>query len=188
MTYHFKFAYFIAFALLLCCLTACQHETKQLPVQKVTHQAWQKKAKEQKKLAYEGPHNFFEFNHRIRTRSGDTRPRYTTNYKQTALQKALRQRKEIGSPRNNLDWQERGPGNVGGRTRGVLVDKRDTTHLTWLIGSAGGGIWKTTDGGENYELKTAGIANLSATTLAASEVNPDVIYAGTGEGLSLIHI
>ena len=184
MTNCSRFNLFILFIAIFGLITACQQETQQpLPVKKLSQRKWHKKTQKEKDLRYEGPHNFFEFHHRIRTRTGDVSPRYTTNYKQAALQKALRLRKESGIARNpSLDWQERGPGNVGGRTRGVLVDQRDPTHLTWLVGSAGGGIWKTTDGGENFVLKTEELPNMSTTTLAASASDPLIIYAGTGEG------
>ena len=178
-----KFRVLTILIVLIGLVTACQQEPQQLPVRKLTNSVWHKKNKKQKDLHYEGPHNFFEYHHRIRTRSGDVSPRYTTNYKQAALQKALRQRKANGVARNEpLDWQERGPGNVGGRTRGILIDQRDETHLTWFVGSAGGGIWKTTDGGQNFELKTEELPNMSTTTIAASEADPLIIYAGTGEG------
>ena len=183
--YRLKFTLFTLFtAALFLLMNACQQESKQLPIKKLANQSWHKnKPKKQKELRYEGPHNFYEYHHRIRTRTGDVKPRYTTNYKQAALKKALRLKQQSGVARNsNLDWQERGPGNVGGRTRGILVDKRDETHLTWLVGSAGGGIWKTTDGGQNFELKTEELPNMSTTTLAASDANPTIVYAGTGEG------
>ena len=64
------------------------------------------------------------------------------------------------------------------------MDKRDETHLTWLVGSAGGGIWKTTDGGQNFALTTEELPNMSTTTLAASDADPAIVYAGTGEGFS----
>jgi len=178
-----KFTLFTLFISALMLITACYQETQQLPIQKITNPTWTK-TKKKKELRYEGPHNFYEYHHRIRTRTGDLKPRYTTNYKQAAFQKAVRLNKQQGIARNKqLDWQERGPGNVGGRTRGILVDKRDETHFTWLVGSAGGGIWKTTDGGQNFTLTTEELPNMSTTTLAASDANPDIVYAGTGEGI-----
>src|SRR4029079_1963880 len=45
----------------------------------------------------------------------------------------------------NLTWTERGPNNLGGRTRSVLIDQTDATGNTVLAGSAGGGLWRTTD-------------------------------------------
>jgi len=174
--------------MLLCSLAifcfACQsneQQTTQLPVTKISNNLW-KKAKVQKDDKREGPHNFFALHHSIRTRDGEQAPRYGVNYKQQAFQKALRLNQTKGVARKNLDWIERGPGNVGGRTRGLLIDARDTTHLTWLVGSAGGGIWKTTTGGDDWTLVTEELPNMATTTLATSVANPDIIYAGTGEG------
>ena len=44
-----------------------------------------------------------------------------------------------------LGWQERGPNNVAGRTRAILLDKRDATGNTVFVGSVSGGIFKTTN-------------------------------------------
>ena len=182
--YRFKFP-LITFIAAIVLMTACQQQESALAIKKISNSSIWKKTKKTEELRYEGPHNFYEYHHRIRTREGDAKPRYTTNYKQAAFQKALRQNKQQGHARNKeLDWQERGPGNVGGRTRGILVDKRDETHLTWLVGSAGGGIWKTTDGGQNFALTTEELPNMSTTTLAASDADPAIVYAGTGEGFS----
>src|SRR5687768_4873509 len=42
-------------------------------------------------------------------------------------------------------WQERGPNNVGGRTRALMIDPNDPTRKTVWAGSVGGGLWKNTD-------------------------------------------
>ncbi|MEM6317570.1 MAG: T9SS type A sorting domain-containing protein [Bacteroidota bacterium] len=164
---------------------ACQPTTstseKTLPVTKISNNLW-KKAKMKEDDRREGPHNYFDYHKAIRTRDGEIAPRYIANYKQMALQKALRLNKKRGVARKNLDWIERGPGNVGGRTRGLLIDQRDDTFQTWMLGSAGGGIWRTKDGGTNWEYLTEEFPNLATTTLANSPANPDIIYAGTGEG------
>jgi hypothetical protein len=44
---------------------------------------------------------------------------------------------------NDLAWQERGPNNVGGRTRALLVDPNDPTGETVWAGSVSGGLWVT---------------------------------------------
>lgn len=46
---------------------------------------------------------------------------------------------------NNLEWKERGPTNVGGRTRAIMIDPNDPTGKTIWSGSVSGGLWKTTD-------------------------------------------
>lgn len=42
-------------------------------------------------------------------------------------------------------WQERGPKNVGGRTRTIMIDPNDPTGNTVWAGSVSGGLWKTTN-------------------------------------------
>ena len=50
------------------------------------------------------------------------------------------------------------------------------------FGAVGGGLWKTTDGGENWTPVTDGqIKSSSVGALAVSESNPDVVYIGMGE-------
>jgi photosystem II stability/assembly factor-like uncharacterized protein len=78
-------------------------------------------------------------------------------------------------------WIQRGPANVGGRTRGLIVDPSDPTHHTWYAGSATGGAWKTTDAGATWTCLTNNIPYQATTTLAMSKSNNQVIYMGTGE-------
>jgi hypothetical protein len=86
---------------------------------------------------------------------------------------------------NALAWTERGPNNVGGRTRAIIVDKRDATGNTVFAGSVGGGIWKCTNfKSSNYSwtLLTPDISNMAITALAQDPSNLNTFYAGTGEG------
>ncbi|HMQ00954.1 MAG TPA: hypothetical protein PKC24_14335, partial [Cyclobacteriaceae bacterium] len=54
-------------------------------------------------------------------------------------------------------------------------------HNTWLAGSSGGGIWKTSDRGKSWFNKSPDFPTLAVATLAMSAANPNIIYAGTGE-------
>ncbi len=113
---------------------------------------------------------------------------YPQNHRQIELAKALQ--KKYGSDANRLnvssqqlDWIQRGPGNVGGRTRAIVVDlDADPGGDTWFAGSASGGIWKTTDAGQSWLNLTPDLAFLSTQALAQSISEPDILYAGTGEG------
>ena len=49
-----------------------------------------------------------------------------------------------GGVSNDIIWQERGPNNVGGRTRAIMIDPNDPTGQTIWAGSVSGGLWKTT--------------------------------------------
>ncbi|MGZ8537181.1 MAG: WD40/YVTN/BNR-like repeat-containing protein, partial [Flavisolibacter sp.] len=85
----------------------------------------------------------------------------------------------------SLSWTERGPNNMGGRSRAIMIDINDISGNTVFIGSVGGGLWKTT----NFKAATptwnqiASIsANLAITSLAQDPLTPNTMYAGTGEG------
>jgi hypothetical protein len=77
-------------------------------------------------------------------------------------------------------WKALGPGNIGGRTRCILI--HPTNPSTMWAGSVGGGIWRTDDGGLGWEPVDDFMANLAVTCMVMDPTNPDVIYAGTGEG------
>src|SRR5687768_6439783 len=77
-------------------------------------------------------------------------------------------------------WSPLGPGNVGGRTRALVIDPRAPS--TMYAGGVAGGVWKTTDGGGSWEPLDDIMANLAVSTLAIDPANSSVLYAGTGEG------
>ncbi|HMK04431.1 MAG TPA: hypothetical protein VK489_09575, partial [Ferruginibacter sp.] len=85
-----------------------------------------------------------------------------------------------------LTWTERGPNNIGGRTRGFIFDANDATGNTVLAGGVGGGLWRSTNflSGSPTWTRIASVSqNLAITTIAQDPVNIDTIYAGTGEGV-----
>ncbi|HEY2721291.1 MAG TPA: sialidase family protein, partial [Chitinophagaceae bacterium] len=86
---------------------------------------------------------------------------------------------------SNLAWTERGPNNIGGRSRAILVDKRDATGSTVFAASVSGGLFKTT----NFNSPSATwtpvndfLPNLAITCLVQDNSNQNIMYAGTGEG------
>jgi photosystem II stability/assembly factor-like uncharacterized protein len=77
-------------------------------------------------------------------------------------------------------WQWLGPGNIGGRIRGIVIDPGDPSRM-WAA-SVGGGVWHTQDGGASWATVDDFLGNLSCSCLAMDPANPLIIYAGTGEG------
>jgi len=77
-------------------------------------------------------------------------------------------------------WTNRGPQNVSGRTRALVIHPTDSNTI-WA-GSVSGGVWKTTNGGLTWTPLDDFMANLSANCLAIDPSNPNVLYCGTGEG------
>ncbi len=77
-------------------------------------------------------------------------------------------------------WVSLGPGGVGGRTRAIIVDPGNPDRI-WAA-SVGGGVWLTANGGANWFPVDDRMANLAVACMAIDPANPQVLYAGTGEG------
>ena len=147
---------------------------------------------EENEMEMDNPQAFIKFHQGIRTRSGQTKPNYPNNHLWTELTKAqqnslsnksvINARTTVTTNNGVTAFTERGPGNIPGRTRALIVDPDDATNQTWYAGSASGGIWKTTNAGTTWQWLTPNIPNLSTNTLAMAASNHNTIYAGTGEG------
>lgn len=105
-----------------------------------------------------------------------------------AYEETERIRKELKDKRAAIPgvfWEERGPSNVGGRTRTVIFDKNDNTSKTVWAGSVGGGLWKTNDitvTAPVWQEINPFFANLAITSIAQDPTNFNILYFGTGEG------
>lgn len=77
-------------------------------------------------------------------------------------------------------WTWLGPGNVGGRIRSILI--HPTNPSTMWIGAVGGGIWRTSDNGASWTPMDDFLPTIGVSCMAMDPVNPDHLYAGTGEG------
>lgn len=80
-------------------------------------------------------------------------------------------------------WIERGPTNVGGRTRAVIFDPNDTTNETVFAGGVSGGLWKNTNISNPASVWTrVGIPeNLAVSCITVDPNNSNIFYVGTGE-------
>jgi photosystem II stability/assembly factor-like uncharacterized protein len=79
----------------------------------------------------------------------------------------------------NLKWRSIGPYRGG---RSIAAAGSLQRPQEYYFGATGGGIWKTTDGGENWTPvadDTLRTATVGAVAIAPS--NPDIVVAGTGE-------
>jgi photosystem II stability/assembly factor-like uncharacterized protein len=71
-------------------------------------------------------------------------------------------------------------GRMSGRVRALAIDPRNADRL--LLGTATGGVWLSNDGGSNWTPLTDAAPSLAIGAVAFDPVNPQIIYAGTGEG------
>ncbi len=132
------------------------------------------------------PSEFAKYMYEVRTGEGETKPNYTTGYQlreyQEALSRLNRNQTARTEANDSIVWTERGPANVAGRTRAILIDPEASN--TWIVGSASGGIWRTTNAGNLWTNLTPKLPALAVNALARARTNADIIYAGTGEGFN----
>ena len=85
---------------------------------------------------------------------------------------------------SRLHWRTIGPeGNRFSAAAGIAGDP-----LTYYVGAASGGIWKTIDGGTNWAPIFDGQPVQSIGSLAVAPSDPNIVWAGTGEGKIRSHI
>src|SRR3990172_13166145 len=86
-----------------------------------------------------------------------------------------------GSSVQSFKWIERGPYDVGGRTRTFAVDVEHPGTL--IAGGVDGGIWKSTDDGASWKLKLQPqqIHSTSCIAQDTREGKRNIWYVGTGE-------
>ena len=92
----------------------------------------------------------------------------------------LRVAKSLAVPRNiTSHWECVGPTNIGGRVTSLVCHPKHPERI-WA-GAAGGGVWHSKDGGENWASCWNDQDILNIGSLAIDPLNPDTLYCGTGE-------
>jgi photosystem II stability/assembly factor-like uncharacterized protein len=80
---------------------------------------------------------------------------------------------------NGLSWRNIGPFRAG---RSLAVAGHANDPLTYYFGAVGGGVWKTTDGGANWNhIGDSTFKSSSVGAIAVAPSDPNVIYVGMGE-------
>ena len=80
---------------------------------------------------------------------------------------------------DSLSWRNIGP-NRGGRS--IAVSGNPNRPFEYYFGATGGGLWKTSDGGNTWWPVTDGqIQSSSVGAVAVAPSNQDVVYMGMGE-------
>ena len=81
-------------------------------------------------------------------------------------------------------WVERGPNNVGGRTRVLLFDPNDTTHKKVYAGAVSGGLWVNldiTNANASWTQVTGVPSNMNVSCITVDPRDSSTWYLGTGE-------
>ena len=78
-----------------------------------------------------------------------------------------------------MTWRSVGPANMGGRVTALAVVESDPS--TYYVGTASGGLLKTTNNGTTFTHLFDKEATVSIGDVAVAPSDPNVLYVGTGE-------
>ena len=84
----------------------------------------------------------------------------------------------------NVKWTERGPNDIGGRTRAMLWDPNDSTRRKVWVGGVAGGLWfnnNILDEKSSWQKVNDLWDNIAVGWIAADPSNSKIMYVGTGE-------
>jgi hypothetical protein len=102
-----------------------------------------------------------------------------------AYQYAESLRNSDGVSPSDMVWEERGPSNVGGRTRTLMFDPNDPTHKKLWAGAVTGGLWYTNDITASppvWHKVDDFWERLPIGCMAYDPTSTNTFYVGTGEG------
>ncbi len=86
--------------------------------------------------------------------------------------------KDSQTKSDDLNWKSLGPDNYGSLTRGIIYDNQDATNKTIYIGTMGGGVYKSVNGGITWS--KVGTKNMMVSSMVQDKEGN--IYVGTGDG------
>ncbi|MCR4373705.1 MAG: hypothetical protein NUW22_02535, partial [Acidobacteria bacterium] len=82
-------------------------------------------------------------------------------------------------PFDSLHFRSIGPATMSGRISDFAVYEKNPA--IFYVGTAHGGVWKTTSNGATYEAQFQDQGLMSVGDVAVSQSNPDLVWVGTGE-------
>jgi photosystem II stability/assembly factor-like uncharacterized protein len=83
------------------------------------------------------------------------------------------------SPFDALHFRPIGPASMSGRISDLAVF--EANPAVFYVGSAHGGVWKTTNAGTTFEPVFEQVGMMSIGDVTVSQSNPDLLWVGTGE-------
>ena len=84
------------------------------------------------------------------------------------------------------NWTNLGPNTTSGGYAGLgrincVAFHPTNSNIMW-VGSPGGGLWKTTDGGNNWTTNFDNAVVLGVSSIVVHPTTPNIMYIATGDG------
>ncbi len=92
---------------------------------------------------------------------------------------AVAQDERIQAAVSNMEWRGIGPTIMGGRVADLAV--LESNPAVFYVGTATGGVWRTTSNGASWESLFDAQPTSSIGDITLSQTNPNLIWVGTGE-------
>ena len=102
-----------------------------------------------------------------------------------SIKESLKRSVWLRSAIDGVKWIERGPNNVGGRTRALMFDPNDPTAKKIWAGAIGGGLWYNNDitnEASSWLQDKEIMTNVAISALTFDPTNTQIFYLGTGLG------
>ena len=84
-----------------------------------------------------------------------------------------------GGPFDSLHFRQIGPASMSGRISDLAV--YEANPAIFYVGTAHGGVWKTTNAGTTFTAQFQDQGLMSIGDVTVSQSNPDLVWVGTGE-------
>ena len=85
----------------------------------------------------------------------------------------------LGGPFDALHFRQIGPASMSGRVSDLAV--YEANPAIFYVGTAHGGVWKTTNAGTTFTAQFQDQGLMSIGDVTISQSNPDLVWVGTGE-------
>ncbi len=173
-----------------------QNATEEIAKKRQVHSTFMKKSplnetlkwgKKERKLKGLPPNRYFDQMQLLTMNpaTGKMEDGSLAGLREQLLQERISRQNQRSTPgEDGNSWVERGPNNVGGRTRVILFDPNDASNNTVYAGGVSGGLWKNTNitsSASQWSRVQNVPGNLSVTSITVDPRNSNRWYVGTGE-------
>jgi len=114
------------------------------------------------------------------------RPRPAAARPDTARRDTAAVKDSVSRFLESFTYRSLGPAAYSGRVTALAVPtSHEPRPKTWYVGAAGGGVWKTTNGGITWQSVSSGLGSETVGDLAVAPSDSNILWVGTGEKNSL---